>query len=141
MCFSVSSSASTLNATIVARPRAWHPSAPAVAQSMWRGLFEKNTNPTMSAPASSAASSVGAVERPQILTVGVIGRFFRSKRPRCQRLPNALMPQRTREAGVSKDDPAGADFAETGVVLRPLRGGSGRDLRGRSLFHLPRAQV
>jgi hypothetical protein len=46
----------------------------------------------MSAPAASAAASVEAVERPQILTVGVIARFFRSKRPRCQRMARSERP-------------------------------------------------
>src|SRR5271166_697155 len=43
---------------------------------MWRGLLGKNTKPAMSAPAASAASRVGAVERPQILTMGVIAASF-----------------------------------------------------------------
>ena len=51
----------------------------------WRGLLAKNTKPTMSAPAASAASSVAAVERPQILTVGAIGASFGQTRRGCQR--------------------------------------------------------
>ena len=100
MRLSVSSSASTLSATIFARPRACRPSARAVAQSIWRGLLEKNTNPTMSAPASSAASRVAAVERPQILTTGVIARFFRSKRPRCQRPVRKMSGARRRRSPI-----------------------------------------
>jgi hypothetical protein len=37
--------------------------------SIWRGLGGKKTNPTMSAPASRAASRVAGVESPQIFTV------------------------------------------------------------------------
>ena len=76
MRLSASSSASTVSATIFARPRALCPSARACPQSTWRGLFGKNTKPTMSAPASSAASRVAAVERPQILTIGAIAASF-----------------------------------------------------------------
>src|SRR5579871_858033 len=81
MRLSVASPASTLSATICARPRARAPSARAVAQSTWRGLFGKKTNPTMSAPASRAASRVAGVERPQILTMGVIPALLSAKAP------------------------------------------------------------
>ena len=47
----------------------------------WRGLLGKKTKPTMSAPAFSAASRVLAVERPQILTIGVIAASFGQSAP------------------------------------------------------------
>ena len=52
------------------------PSARAAARPMLRGLLGKTTKPTMSAPAASAASSAAGVERPQILTRGVIAASF-----------------------------------------------------------------
>ena len=68
MFSSVASSASTVSATLVARPLACLPSSRAVSRLRWRGDGGKNTKPTMSAPASSATSSVSRVDRPQILT-------------------------------------------------------------------------
>src|SRR5438128_997629 len=64
----VASSASTVSATFTARPLAWRPSSRAVSSARCRGDGGKNTKPTMSAPASSATSSVSRVDRPQILT-------------------------------------------------------------------------
>src|SRR3954465_9169830 len=68
MFSSVASSASTVSATFTARPLACLPSSRACSSDRWRGDGGKNTKPTMSAPASSAASSVSRVDRPQILT-------------------------------------------------------------------------
>src|SRR5271165_2314100 len=49
---------------------------------MWRGLLGKNTKPAMFAPAASAASRVGGVERPQILTmVDIAASFDQSAAP------------------------------------------------------------
>src|SRR6185295_3269564 len=80
MFVSVASSASTVTATFSARPFTWFPSSRAAWSDTLRGLRAKNMKPTMSAPASSAASSVSGVERPQILTKtdmagGVLARF------------------------------------------------------------------
>src|ERR1035437_3019514 len=66
---SVASSASTVSATFDARPFARLPSSRAIPRLRCRGDGGKNTNPTMSAPASSATSSVSRVDRPQILTI------------------------------------------------------------------------
>ena len=63
-----SSVASTVSDTFNARPATRAPSALAVSRPMFRGLGGKNTKPTMSAPASSAASRDSGVESPQILT-------------------------------------------------------------------------
>ena len=49
------------------------------------GFFSKNTKPTMSAPASSAAAKVGTVERPQIF-IAVDMRLFRTRRAECQKV-------------------------------------------------------
>src|SRR6478735_1658059 len=69
MMFSnVASSASTVSATLVARPFAARPSSRARSSDRCRGDGGKNTKPTMSAPDSSATSSVSRVDRPQILT-------------------------------------------------------------------------
>ena len=65
---SVASSASTVSATLAARPLACLPSSRAVSRLRCRGDGGKNTKPTMSAPAPSATSSVSRVDRPQILT-------------------------------------------------------------------------
>src|SRR3954452_11340173 len=70
ICSSNASSASTTSATLLALARTRPPSARACANEMFRGLGGKNTKPTISAPASSATSSVPGVERPQILTTG-----------------------------------------------------------------------
>src|SRR5262245_29579224 len=64
---SSSSPASTESATLIASPRTRAPSARAASTSTWRGEAAKKTKPTMSAPASSAASSASGVVRPQIL--------------------------------------------------------------------------
>src|SRR5579863_2803200 len=66
---SVASSASTVRATFEARRLTCLPRSRAVARPRWRGDGGKKTKPTMSAPASSATSSVSRVERPQILTI------------------------------------------------------------------------
>ena len=52
-----------------ARRRACLPSSRAISRLRCRGEGGKNTKPTMSAPASSATSSVSRVDRPQILTI------------------------------------------------------------------------
>ncbi len=72
MLASRASSASTVSATFSARPFTRAESSRAVWNEMLRGLGGKNTKPTMSAPASSATSSVSGVESPQILTSVVI---------------------------------------------------------------------
>src|SRR5882757_3229446 len=66
---SVASSASTVSATLTARPLACLPSSRPISRLRWRGEGGKNTKPTVSAPASSATSSVSGVDRPQILTI------------------------------------------------------------------------
>ena len=68
MLASVASSASTVSATFTARPLACLPRSRAVFEAEMPRRGGKNTNPTMSAPACSAASSVSRVDRPQILT-------------------------------------------------------------------------
>src|SRR5664280_3068889 len=79
MAPSVSSSASTVSATLPARPLTRSPSARAAGSPRWRGLGAKNTKPTRSAPDSSATSSVSGVFNPQILTIsgmaGVLAAF------------------------------------------------------------------
>ena len=86
---SVASSASTVSATFVARPLACLPSSRAVSRLRCRGEGGKNTNPTMSAPASSATSSVSRVDRPQILTIRDMAskhgleRWRRGRKGRC----------------------------------------------------------
>ena len=83
---SVSSSASTLSATIRARPRACAPSARACCiADIARAPLGKTRSPTMFAPAASAASRVAGVERPQILTMGVIAASFDQSAAACQR--------------------------------------------------------
>ena len=76
---SVSSLASTVSATLPARPCTRCPSARAASSARLRGLGGKNTKPTMSAPDSSATSSASGVFRPQILTIngmaGVLAAF------------------------------------------------------------------
>src|SRR5471032_2583193 len=67
MASSVSSLASTVSATLPARPCARAPKARAASSPRLRGLGAKNTKPTRSAPDSSAASSASGVFRPQIL--------------------------------------------------------------------------
>src|SRR5262252_4946742 len=62
-----SSEALTASATFRARSRTRPPSARAASKPRWRGDGGKNTKPTASAPASSAASSASGVLRPQIL--------------------------------------------------------------------------
>src|SRR5215813_6947793 len=62
-----SSAASTARATFRARSRTRPPSARAASNPRWRGDGGKNTKPTASAPASSAASTDSGVFRPQIL--------------------------------------------------------------------------
>src|SRR5712672_3603748 len=69
MLASMASSASTVSATFTARPLACLPSSRPISRLRWRGEGGKNTKPTMSAPASSATSSVSRVDRPQILTI------------------------------------------------------------------------
>src|SRR5712672_2559176 len=66
---SVKSSASTVSATLTERRLTRPPRSRAVSRLRCRGDGGKNTKPTMSAPASSAASSVSRVDRPQILTI------------------------------------------------------------------------
>ena len=69
--------ASTESATLRARPRTRSPSTRAASKPIWRGDGGKNTKPTMSAPASSAASSASGVVRPQILiSTGMPGSGF-----------------------------------------------------------------
>src|SRR6185437_2844139 len=63
-----SSLASTVSATLPARPCTRLPSARAASSARWRGLGGKNTKPTKAAPESSATSSACGVDRPQILT-------------------------------------------------------------------------
>ena len=63
------SSRSTTSATTRARPRACAASSAAWSSLTKRGLFGWNTNPTMSAPASSAAAMAAVVRTPQILIV------------------------------------------------------------------------
>ena len=67
------SSGSTINATILALPRALAASVFATAGVTLRGLGGKNTRPTKSAPPASAASSAASVFRPQILTLVGMG--------------------------------------------------------------------
>src|SRR5262245_15630411 len=77
---SSSSSASTESATLIALPRTRTPSARAASKSTWRGEAAKNTKPTMSAPASSAASSASGVVRPQILiTTGMDAELLQAR--------------------------------------------------------------
>src|SRR3954465_13321294 len=73
MIFSNSaSSASTVSATLRALPFTRAPNTRACSNERLRGLGGKNTNPTASAPASSATSRVSGVESPQIFTSVVI---------------------------------------------------------------------
>ncbi len=67
MSSSISSFASTVSATLTARPCTRWPSVRAASKPMWRGLGGKNTKPTRLAPESSATSSACGVLRPQIL--------------------------------------------------------------------------
>ena len=62
------SSASTVRTTFRARPATRRLSRAAASKATCRGLLSKNTKPTMSAPAASAASRLASVDRPQILT-------------------------------------------------------------------------
>src|SRR5580693_9854491 len=76
MALSKPSSASTVRAIFCARARTRRLRAVAVSNARCRGDGAKNTNPTMSAPASSAASSASGVERPQIFTMNDIRLFL-----------------------------------------------------------------
>src|SRR5580704_4243873 len=70
---SSSSLASTETATLRARFLTRSPSVRAASKPTWRGDGGKNTNPTRSAPASSAASRAVGVFRPQILIITDMG--------------------------------------------------------------------
>src|SRR6202140_1345305 len=89
MLASVASSASTVSATFEARFLAILPRSRAVSRLRWRGDGEKKTNPTMSAPASNATSSVSRVDRPQILTIRDISGTPFGNRDRAQKAPRA----------------------------------------------------
>ncbi len=117
MLASVASSASTVSATLVARRLTCLPRSRAVSRPRCRGDGGKNTNPTMSAPASSATSSVSRVDRPQILTIRdmvqgtgsgqmtaagrggtLVGRRSTTSRPAClARWPHIRRPARGRQ--------------------------------------------
>ena len=92
--------------------RSWRGRAPGAASSWaWsrptkRGLLAKNTSPTMSAPASSAASSVAAVARPQILTVETMRLFPTRRRPSQRFRPGAAVADNCRRGRRSAADPA-----------------------------------
>src|SRR5476649_2146183 len=79
MALSAASSASTVSATLPARPLTRSPSRRAAGSPRWRGLGAKNTKPTRSAPDSSATSSASGVFSQQILTIsgmaGVLAAF------------------------------------------------------------------
>src|SRR3954470_14886364 len=77
--------ASTDSATFWARPFTRSPKARAASTPRSRGDGGKNTKPTMSAPASRAASSVSGVFKPQILTkTGMLGGVLARLRPTIQ---------------------------------------------------------
>src|SRR5262245_14817118 len=83
---SATSLASTDSATFLARPLTRSPSMRAASSPRFRGDGGKNTKPTMSAPASSAASRASGVFNPQILTrsamvAGVLARLWSTFQP------------------------------------------------------------
>ena len=85
MRLSVSSSASTLSATIFARPCDLPPESARGRPVDMARAFGKKHEPDHVRAGVERGVERQAVESPQILTVGVMARFFRSKRPRCQR--------------------------------------------------------
>ena len=116
----VASSASTVSATMRALPSTRATSRRATPGSTWRGLRGKTTKPTMSAPASSAASSVTGSVRPQIFTMRDIGLKGGVRRSRCGR---ARVPTRCRPAAPARGGPPRASCP-------PRRGRRGRGAGG-----------
>src|SRR3984893_5453158 len=70
---------STVTKTLHVRPAARRPRVAASSNETCRGLLSKKTNPAMSAPHASAASSPASVARPQILTMRLIGLPYRHR--------------------------------------------------------------
>src|SRR3954468_15212651 len=105
---SSASVASTDSATFFARPFTRSPRVRAASMPRLRGDGGKNTKPTISAPASSAASSASGVFRPQILTKrgmmgGVLARLGRKSNGTLRSLFQAVPHQHRRRQVLQRE--------------------------------------